>query len=99
MIDRQIVVALRRMLLEMDDSTPILKEWRNNIEVAIRVLREDQLFGSPMTPIMETVTGLLALYERYPTPERREALLGTLRIVLDYFAGLREDDAGAHERK
>jgi hypothetical protein len=39
-----------------------------------------------MTPLMETTTGLVALYEKNPTPERREALLRTLRVVLDYFA-------------
>jgi len=38
--DRPIVAELERMLTEMDDSTPILREWRHKIEVAIRCLRE-----------------------------------------------------------
>ena len=37
-----IVPALVKMLEQMDDGTPLLREWRENISIAIRVLRETE---------------------------------------------------------
>jgi hypothetical protein len=39
--ERPILRALRKVLCEMDDSTPILKEWRHVIQVAINVIESE----------------------------------------------------------
>lgn len=53
--DRPIVKALRGMLTEMDDSTPILRDWRHKIQVAINVIRSLRDSPTPEPPTMRTL--------------------------------------------
>lgn len=38
-----------------------------------------------MSPLAETVVGLIAIYEKDPTIVRREKLIETIKVVLNYF--------------